>query len=76
MSFDEMEPTYGALHCRRCGRTYYYRAHVEAGGNDDATPICPECNHELHEVLADRFLDNSAELLSIMQRLEDDLDES
>ena len=75
MAFDEIEPTYGALHCRKCGRTYYYRAHVEAGGSENATLICPDCGQELQEVLPDRFLDGSAEVLSIMQRLEEDLGE-
>jgi len=75
LSFDEIEPTYGALQCRNCGRTYYYRAHVEAGGSENATLGCPECGQELQEALPDRFLDNSAELLSIMQGLEEELGE-
>ena len=73
---DEAKFRCGALYCDRCRRTFYYRTHILPDDPDNVAYKCPECDHELEEVLTDNFLDSTEETLQVLQQLDEEFRES
>ena len=72
---DELEFRYGALYCSKCREVYHYRTHHVVDEPDGEGYKCPECGEILREVRVEKFLDDSDEILSIMQQLDDEFRE-
>lgn len=73
---DEAKFRCGALYCSQCQRTFYYRMHMLPDQPDNEVYKCPECGHELQEVLTDNFLDSTEETLQVLQQLDEEFRES
>ena len=71
----ELEFKYEASSCSKCRETYHYRTHYVVDEPDDEEYKCPECGEILREVRVEKFLDDSDEILSIMQQLDDEFRE-
>ncbi len=73
---EELEFRSGAYYCPQCRQVFPYRTHVVVGSEEDEVFKCPECNEILNEVKSEKFMDNSEEILHVMQQLEDELREN
>ena len=69
---DEAEFRCGALYCRQCKKTFYYRMHILPGTEENQVFKCPECGHELHEVFTDTFIDGTEDTLQVLQQLDEE----
>ena len=69
---DEAEFRCGALYCRQCKKTFYYRMHILPATEENQVFKCPECGHELHEVLTDTFIDGTEDTIQVLQQLDEE----
>jgi transcription initiation factor IIE alpha subunit len=72
---DEAKFRCGALYCAQCKKTFYYRMHILPGAEKDWLFKCPECGHQLGEVLTDAFIDSTEETLQTLQQLDEEFRE-
>ena len=49
--------------------------HILPGTEENQVFKCPECGHELHEVLTDSFIDGTEETLQVLQQLDEEFRE-
>lgn len=69
---EEAEFRFGALYCKECKETFYYRMHILPGTPEHEVFKCPECGHELREVLFNTFVDSTEETLSVLNMLDEE----
>ena len=67
---DEAKFKCGAVYCRQCKKTFYYRMHILPDQPEDESYKCPECGSELHEVFTDAFLDSTDDTLQVLEQLD------